>query len=149
MQDRQIIPSDDAQRRMQLSALYQNQLPHGASPQANSSASSDTFYPNIENLYIFRDANEVTSFLEENPFLIPLLVESYPYIKKHFPEANVFLEVVHDPEIIGYTQLVAFIAVKQTAEEASQALDRLDEEWDPDAMERAADKFCITLEFVR
>ncbi len=148
MQDRQITPSDDAQRRMQLSALYRNQPSYEASPQALTSASSNAFYSNIENLYIFRDADEVTSFLEENPFLLPLLVESYPYIKKHFPDADVFLEVVHDPEIIGYTQLVAFIAVKQTAEEASQALDRLDEEWDPDAMERTEDKLCITLEFV-
>src|SRR5579864_4182961 len=129
MQDRQITPSDDAQRRMQLSALYQNQPPYGASPQTRLPASPGAFYPNLENFYIFRDANEVTSFLEENPFLAPLLVESYPYIKKHFPNADVFLEVVHDPEMVGYTQLVAFIAVKQTAEEASQALDRLDEEW--------------------
>jgi len=148
MQDRQITPSDDAQQRMQLSALYQNQQSYGASPQAIPSASSHAFYSNIENLYIFRDVGEVKSFLEENPFLLPLLVESYPYIKRHFPDADVFLEVVHDPEIIGYTQLVAFIAVKQTAEEASQALDRLDEEWDPDAMGRTEDKLCITLEFV-
>src|SRR5215469_15253396 len=123
MQDRQITPADEAQQRMPFSALYQNEPPYGTSPSALPSASSDAFYPNIENLYVFRDANEVTSFLEENPYLIPLLVESHPYIKKHFPDSAVFLEVVHDPEIIGYTQLVAFIAVKQTAEEASQALD--------------------------
>ena len=110
---------------------------------------SDTCYPDLEKLYIFRDPSEVTSFLEENPFLIPLLVESYPYIKKHFPDADVFLEVAHDPEIIGYVQLVALIAVRQTAEEAEDALDRLDEEWDPDAMERSEDKFLITLEFVK
>jgi hypothetical protein len=147
MQDNQITPSDDAQRRLQLSALYQDQLLDGASPQALPSASSDTCYPDLEKLYIFRDASEVTSFLEENPFLIPLLVESYPYIKKYFPDADVFLEVVHDPEIIGYTQLIAFIAVRQNAEEADEALDRLDEEWAPEALERAGNKFLITLEF--
>ena len=149
MQDRQITPSDDAQRGLQLSALYQNQPSYEAGPQALPSVSSDAFYPNIENLYILRDADEVTSFLEGNPFLLPLLVESYPYIKKHFPDADVFLKVVHDPEIIGYTQLVAFIAVRQTAEEASQALDDLDEEWGLDTMEQAEDKFCITLEFIK
>jgi hypothetical protein len=82
MQDRQTPVSSDAQQRMQLSALYQNQLPYGALP----SASSDAFYPNIENLYIFRDTSEVASFLQENQFLIPLLVESYPFIfttKRH------------------------------------------------------------------
>jgi hypothetical protein len=59
MQDRQITPSDDAQRRMQLSALYQNQPSYGASPQARPFASEEAFYPNIENLYIFRDANSL------------------------------------------------------------------------------------------
>jgi hypothetical protein len=148
MQDRQITPSDDAQRRIPLSALYQNQPPYGASPQALPSASSDVFHPNLEKLYIFRNANDVTSFLEENPFLIPLLQDAYTHIKEYFPDSDVFLKVAHDPEFIGQKQLVAFIAVKQTAEEASQALDRFDEGWGLEAWERAEDKLCITLEFL-
>ena len=148
MQDRQTIPSDDAQQRMQLSALYQNQPPEGISPQALPSGSSNAFYPNLENLYIFRDADDVTSFLEENPFLIPLLQEGYTHIKKYFPDSDVFLKVMHDPEFIGQKQLIAFIAVKLTAEEASQALDLFDEEWGLEAWIIAEDKLCITLEFL-
>src|SRR5215469_13388283 len=129
MQDRQITPADEAQQRMPFSALYQNEPPYGTSPSALPSASSDAFYPNIEKLYIFRDANEVTGFLEENPFLIPLLVEAYAHIKEYFPDSDVCLEVAHDPELIGQKQLITFIVVGPNVENASQTLDHLDENW--------------------
>ncbi len=141
MQDRQITPSDDAQRRIPLPAVYQSK------PNALPSLSSDVFYPKIEKLYLFRKANVVKSFLEEHPFLIPLLQEAHIQIKRYFPNSDVVLEVVTDPEIPDEKQLVAFIVVEQTAEEASQALDRLDEEWWLDALDRAQDMFHITLEF--
>jgi len=147
MQDRQITPSDDAQRRMQLSALYQNQPPYGASPQALPSASSDAFHSNIENLYLFRDANEVRSFLEENPFLIPLLQEAHIHIKEYFPDSDVVLEVVTDPEIMGEKELVASIVVEQNVEEACETLDRLDEEWWLDTLDTAQGQLHIGLEF--
>ena len=115
-------------------------------PQALPPTSSDVFYPNIEKLYLFRDANDVKSFLEENPFLISLLQEAYIHIREYFPHSDVVLEVVTDPEIMGEKDLVAFIVVEQTAEEASQALDRLDEEWWMEALDRAQDKLHITLE---
>jgi hypothetical protein len=148
MQDRQIMPPDDAQRRIHLSALYQNQPIYGASPQAIPSASSDVFNPNIDKLYILRDANEVTGFLEENPFLIPLLQEAYIQLKEYFPNSDFVLEVVTDPEIMGQKDLVASIVVEQDVEDASQALDRLDEKWWLKNRKRANGKLCIMLEFV-
>lgn len=148
MQDRQTTPSDDAQRRLQLSALYQNQPPDGTSPQTLPLASSDASYPNIGNLYIFRGANEVTSFLEENPFLLPLLQEAYIQIKEHFPDSDVVLEVINSSEAIGEEQLVAFIVVKQNGREASHQIDCFDEEWWLKNIKRSEDKLCIALEFV-
>jgi hypothetical protein len=147
MQDRPIISPDDAQQRIPFVALYQGQPAYGTNSQALPSASSDVFNLHIDKLYIFREANEVTSFLEENLFLIPLLQEAYTHIKRHFPLSDVVLEVVTDPEIMGQKDLVVFIVVKQKAEEASQALDRLDEEWWLDTLDRAEDKLHITLEF--
>src|SRR5579859_7803164 len=148
MQDRHITSSDDAQRRLQLSTLYQNQPPDGASPQARPSASSDAFYPNIGNLYIFRETNVVISFLEENPFLMPLLQEAYTQTKEYFPDSDLALEVINSSEAIGEEQLFVFIVVKGNAEEASQEIDHLDQEWWLDNMKRAQDKLCIALEFV-
>jgi hypothetical protein len=148
MQDRPINPLDNTQRWMPFSDFYQSKPAYRVSSRAIPSASSDVFNPNIDKLYIFRDVNDVTSFLEENSFLVPLLQEAYTHIKRHFPDSDVVLEVVTDPEIMDEKALVAFIVVKQTAKEASQALNRLDKEWWLNALERAEDKLHITLEFV-
>lgn len=101
----------------------------------------------LEQLYDFRKPTEVAHFLEVNPFLVPLLREAYTYIRKYFLSSKLFLGVVADPEAIDEEQLVVFIAVNYDPDEASKALNQLDEDWWLDAMERAQDKLCITLEF--
>lgn len=58
------------------------------------------------------------------------------------------LEVVTDPEIMGQRDLVAFILVEQSAEEACETLDRLDKDWWLDALDRAEDHFHIALEYI-
>jgi uncharacterized protein (UPF0332 family) len=125
-----------------------NQPTHETSSQAIPSASSDVSDPNIDKLYIFRDTNNVTSFLEENQFLVPLLQEAYIQLKEYFPSSDFVLEVVNTSEVVGEEQLVASIVVKQDPEKASLDLDRFDEHWWLDNMDRAKDKLCIALEFV-
>jgi hypothetical protein len=57
------------------------------------------------------------------------------------------LEVVHDPEITGEKYLVAFILVEIDVEESCEALDRLDQDWELDALlDRAEDRLQIVLE---
>lgn len=101
----------------------------------------------LERLYTFREATSVLKFLQVNRFLVPLLAEAYRHIRNFFLQAEIFLEVVTDPEVIGEEQLVIFIAVEQNADEASQALSQFDEDWWLDAMEQVQDKLCVTLEF--
>jgi hypothetical protein len=101
----------------------------------------------LEQLFDIRKPTEVTHFLEENPFLTPLLREAYSHLRKYFQSSKLFLEVVADPELIDEEQLVVFIAVNHDPDEASEALNRLDKDWWLDAMERAQDKLTITLEF--
>ncbi len=95
----------------------------------------------------YRKPTEVSHFLEVNPLLIPLLREAFTLIRKYFPSSKLILEAVADPEAIDEEQLVVFIAATHDPDEASEALNRLDEDWWLDAMERAQDKLCITLEF--
>ena len=123
-------------------------LPNFLEDQANLTVASPTINTqSLEQLYSFRKPEETLRFLEENPFLAPLLEEAYIHIREYFLHEKVFLEVVADPEAVGEKQLVVFIVVEQKPNEASQALDDLDEDWWLDAMERAQDKLCITLEF--
>jgi hypothetical protein len=101
----------------------------------------------LEQLFVFRRPTEVRHFLEENPFLGPLLKEAYINIREYFPSSEIFLEVVADPEAFDEEQLVIFIPVTQDPDGASEALNQLDQNWWLDAMERSQDKLCITLEF--
>jgi hypothetical protein len=102
----------------------------------------------LEQLYIFREKAEILRFLEEKQFLLSLLEDTYINISHYFPVSDLFLDVVIDPEIANERQLVIFIAIKDNAEEASEALDKFDEEWWMDNMNRAQGSLCITLEFI-
>lgn len=101
----------------------------------------------LEHLYTFRKRLETQRFLEANRFLIPILGEAYTNIRRYFSTSVLFLEVVSDPEVSGAEQLVLFIAVDHDPDAASDTLAQLDEDWWLEAMERAQDRLCITLEF--
>jgi hypothetical protein len=103
----------------------------------------------LEREYIFRDRRQVKDFLENHPFLLPLLFEAYGKIRIYFePYPQVFLEVVTDPEVPEDIKLVAFIQTSIEPEEALKKLNRLDCEWWLQAMDRARGRLCIHLEFV-
>src|SRR5438046_2551151 len=63
----------------------------------------------LEQLYTFRDGAEVRRFLAAHAFLVPFLEEAYPPIRKHFPQAALFLELVTDPEVSDFVELVVAI----------------------------------------
>lgn len=100
----------------------------------------------ISSAYSFRNPRKVWTFLEENPFLVELLMEAPTYITKYFPGSQVYLEVEAEPESMDDQQLVAAIATSGSANEAYKKLKQLDEDWWLDALDRAHMKLCITVE---
>jgi hypothetical protein len=100
----------------------------------------------LERRYILRRRNEVISFIETYPFLVPLLLEAYDKIAQHFGPSPVFLEVVTDPEAIGDRQLVAFIRTDLDPIEALASLNRFDKSWWLEASQSSRGKLCIYLE---
>ena len=103
----------------------------------------------LERLYIFRKPKEVSRFLEDNPFLIQLLLEAYGQIGRHFrPYPQVFLETVTDPETPDDRELFALICTSLTPEEALDVLDRFDRDWWLDKSHTAQGNLCIDIEFV-
>lgn len=103
----------------------------------------------LRQLYTFRNQEEVLKFLQEHPFLVELLLEAYSHIKEHFGfRTPVFLEVVHDPEIINDSQLVAFIQTDLDPIRALEKLDRFDKDWWVEASRRGEGKLCIHLEYL-
>ncbi len=102
----------------------------------------------LQQWYVFRsERTEILRFLERNPFLVSLLIEAYYNIVKYISHSLVSLEVVHDPEEFGTSQLIAFIATDLGPDEATDALSHFDKKWWLNSLERAQGKLCITLEF--
>ncbi|HXF05947.1 MAG TPA: hypothetical protein VNM72_11105 [Blastocatellia bacterium] len=102
----------------------------------------------LSQLYTFRRSEEVAEFLQEHPFLVPLLREAHGKIAEYFgPSPDVVLEVVTDPEAENDRELFAFIRISLPPDEALSKLDRLDQEWWLDASDRAENQLCIDVEF--
>src|SRR5690348_5521710 len=98
----------------------------------------------IEQGYQLPQRGEVIQWLEQYPVLVPILLQARDKIKEYFADAAVSLEVVMDPEMIGYSQLIAFIIATADPDEAMDQLERFDDAWWLDNGEPAQDK----LEFI-
>ncbi len=104
----------------------------------------------LADLYRFNDREAVTSFLQRHDFLVDLLIEAREHIRTHFgPDTPAALEVVYDPEDEhGEPELFARIETTLSAEEALLHLDRLDEGWWLDAVQRGRFILQIDVRFV-
>lgn len=102
----------------------------------------------LEEIYSFRNDAAVQRFLYSYPQLAKVLLEAHVYLKKHFgPEPQVTLEVVSDPEVEGWDELFAYILTSLPVDEALARLNRLDEEWFLDQLDRVDGLLNFNLEF--
>ena len=98
----------------------------------------------LAEIYEFRDHVAVSSFLRENQFLFPLLLEARRRIETCFgTDTQVALEVFTDPESEDDTQLVAFLLTSLPPVEAVAALNQFDREWWLAASSNSNGKLCI------
>ena len=105
-------------------------------------------YAQLEKVYSFRNAEAVRRFLQTHPHLIEVILEAYPYLVKYFgPNPQVMLEVVGDPEAEGLEELFAYILTSLPVDEALARLDKLDQEWFLDQLDRIGGQFNFNLEF--
>jgi len=97
--------------------------------------------------YAFRDSREVVIFLKENPALLSLLFEIHGKLREYLSFSQIFLYVFRDPDSDNDRQLVVSILPDIDPLMADMQLQRFDEEWWLDNLDRAGGKVCITLEF--
>ena len=103
----------------------------------------------FEDIYSLRNAAAVKHFLFAHPQLVEVLLDAHVYLQKYFgPDPQVTLEVVSDPEVEGMDELFAYILTPLPVDEALARLDRLDEEWFLDQLDRVAGRFNFNLEFL-
>ena len=102
----------------------------------------------IEEMYSLRNVAAVRGFLRAYPQLVEVLLEAHIYLQKYFgPDPQVTLAVVSDPEVEGMDELFAYILTPLPVDEALARLDRLDEEWFLDQLDRVGGQFNFNLEF--
>ncbi len=103
----------------------------------------------LEEIYFLRDAAAVKRFLHARPQLAEVLLEARVHLQKYFgPDPQVALEVASDPETEGLEELFAYIRTPLPVDEALARLNRLDEEWFLDQLDRVDGQFNFNLEFV-
>jgi hypothetical protein len=101
----------------------------------------------LERLYIFRERERVLRFIEENSFLIPLLLEAHTEIHKYFPDAPLFLRIFNDMESYSEDELLLLIGSKYDPAKTYQKMKQLDDKWWLDAMDQSQTKLSIIVEY--
>ena len=103
----------------------------------------------IQHLYTFQDREpgEVLQFIENYPFLIPLLLEAPEKIREFFPDAFLKLKVDIDPESYSKesNELVLLIKSDIDPEESVDILEQLDDRWWNDVEHLSQHKMFTTL----
>lgn len=102
----------------------------------------------LRKLYEFRNGAAVVEFLEENPFLTPLLFSAYDKVRRYFAGSRLVLKVIADPEAQEERELFVFIQTKLPPKAARPLFAEFEREWWLDAMLDARGEMNISLEYV-
>ncbi len=101
----------------------------------------------IEGLYEFRRTDEVYAFLRLEPSAIVLVSEAHRRIRDHFPEGEIFMEVLSDPSYPNGKELLISISTSLPPNEAIRVLDAFDDEWWLSASTCSTADICIKVEY--
>ena len=98
--------------------------------------------------YAVPETPSARRFLDENPYLVPLLDEAKARILDYFPDPEITLSVESDNEVnIQGEQLAMLIGTTLSPEDALEKLKRLDKDWWLDKVAQARGKLVINVEF--
>lgn len=113
------------------------------------SMAREEFLRHIEDYFLLREQAKIQAFLRDHPQLMEIVLEAVFHIERHFgPDPQVELAVSIDPEIEGMEELFAYICTSLPVDEALARLDRLDEEWFLEQLDRVNGLFNINLKFL-
>lgn len=97
--------------------------------------------------YRLRRSSQVLEFLASESALIPTVTGASPRIREHFPDADLVLEFMPDPEVPASAQLLILIHTNLPVDEALDKLDLVDENWWFDTSHDARGRLCVDVEF--
>lgn len=111
------------------------------------SAISPSDIETLERLYTLRDKPEIVQFINQHPFLLPVLLEAPDKIRIHFPDSPLFLQVDRDPENSNDVDLVVSILIDLDPDDAVYRLNQLDKDSRVDLPYEVRKLFITTLEY--
>jgi len=101
----------------------------------------------IEKRFFLKEPEQITKFLALNPYLIPVLSETANILDRYFPGGNYNLHWYVDPEIAAFKWLTIEIPTKYSPREASDRLNRFDDEWWIDNEYKTNGNVIVNVEF--
>jgi hypothetical protein len=101
----------------------------------------------LKGTFNFIDSQKVSSFLFENFFLVDIIEEGYPIIKEIFGVLPLCLELHEDPEE-DFRELFLIIKSSNSPQDDLELLNKLDESWFLDVLDKTDNKFNITVESI-
>lgn len=147
----QLSPEDgekllaEAKRRRVDAENLASMLLHDSLTELNPVSLADI--ESLEKLYSFRGKTEILEFLEINDFLIPVLLEAPDKICHYFPDAELFLELVTDPEAVDDAMLELAICMNLNPDEAVDKLNQFKDDWWLNLSDKIRQPFCPILEY--
>ena len=120
-------------------------LIHGEFSTMMQTRTTNATFSSLESLYFLQGKAAVARILDENSFLVPLLLEDREKLDIYFPNSEVSLEVITDPEAEGDYQLLASVSTNLSAEDAYRRLKEFDRAWWLDELGRSQGLLCISI----
>lgn len=118
------------------------------SPQKKRSYGNYQLLSRLGRMYTLSNFSKLLHFLDENQYLIPVVIEAHEELRKRFPSEKLLLEVVSDPEADGYDELFAYIFTSLPVEDGLQRLNDLDDMWFLNELDRTNGLFNFNLRFI-
>ncbi|HON35321.1 MAG TPA: hypothetical protein PLY52_03300 [Methanothrix sp.] len=97
--------------------------------------------------YTLRRPNDVYDFLKKEPSAIALVSEAHERIREHFPQDEIFLEVLRDPDSPMEKELLISISTRLPPIDAIKKLDAFDDSWWLGASSNSPVDICIKVEY--
>jgi hypothetical protein len=97
--------------------------------------------------YTLRRPDDVYDFLKEEPSAIALVSEAHRRIREHFPQEEIFMEVLTDPGSPIEKELLISISTSLPQSDAISRLDAFDDSWWLSASTSSPADICIKVEY--
>jgi len=91
--------------------------------------------------------DKVEAFVSTYPYVFPVLEASIPQIKRFFPNAQLSIEVVGDPELLDDVHLYVYISPDLAPTSAYNKLKDFRHAWGHQAVDQARGKIAFTVRY--